>query len=285
MKDVNDFCTSLPATNSDARKSLYDGKIFLISSNKATEEFVAAVLEVVIEALGDNFRECHKAFSNDEFFSRVGRIRKAVYASGEFHKYVNRVIESLGFDLQNQAYDPARMRVVSHDGHLNPAAAPVYFGHRDTWYSNHQAMLTWWIPLHDVFAEETFEFYPDYFAKHVENDSEIFDFDSWVSGGQEKRIGWQKKDTGKTATYPSLKEKVSGQKIPVVANAGDVLLFSGQHLHQTLPNVTGQTRFSLDFRTVDLNDVENKIEAVNVDNRSTGSSLVQFIRPCSVPQS
>lgn len=278
------FLKSIPDSNREARSSLYDGSIYLIDANSESRKFAESVLVEVVSELGEDYRKAHERFSNDEFFSKIGRLRKLIYTSSKFHRSVDRVIESLSFKLDKQSYDPARMRVVAHDGHLQPAAAPIYYGHRDTWYSNHQAMLTWWIPLHDVAAEETFEFFPDEFDRSVANDSEIFDFDTWVSKGQEKRIGWQNKDTGKSAGYPSLKESPQGPKIPVIAHAGDVLLFSGQHLHQTRHNVTGQTRFSLDFRTVDITDLENNRQAKNVDNRSTGSSLAQFVRPDTANQ-
>ena len=154
----------------------------------------------------------------------------------------------------------------------------MFYGHRDTWYANPQVMLTWWIPLHDVAPEETFEFMPAAFATAVKNDSEIFDFDAWVRSGQEKRIGWQDPRTGQTERYSQLQESPPGRRVPFAAHAGDVLLFAAQHLHQTRPNTTGRTRFSIDFRTVHLGDHESGLGPVNVDNRSTGSSLKQLVR-------
>ena len=276
---MSNFIPELPADIDLARQQLYTGTIYLLKSSAATLALVDEVLDEVISELGTDYRLAHEIYDSTEYFERVGRLRKKIYTSEHYHQLVNAIIASTGFDLSNQAYDPARMRVVAHQGHLNPAAAPIYYGHRDTWYSNPQNMITWWIPLHDVMAEETFEFYPEYFSRPVKNDSEIFDFGDWTSAGQAKRIGWQNKKTGQTASYPSLLEEPQGQAWPVVAKAGELLLFSGQHLHQTRKNVTGKTRFSLDFRTVDLNDQTNSVEAKNVDNRSTGSSLVQFVRP------
>ncbi|MFK7767827.1 MAG: hypothetical protein AB8B55_11440 [Mariniblastus sp.] len=276
---MSKFIRTLPSNNQTLRESLYAGDIYLASANEASFHFVKEVSVLIENELGGDYRSAHETYSDDAFFEKIGRLRKQIYTSLPFHSLVNHVISSLGFDLNSQAYDPARIRVVSHNGHLTPAAAPVYYGHRDTWYSNPQAMITWWVPLHDVRAEDSFRFYPDYFSRVVQNDSEIFDFDAWTSKDQKKRIGWQNKDTGKTAQYPSLQQGVSGNSVPVIAKAGEILLFSGQHLHQTQQNSTGETRFSLDFRTVDLNDSKNGIGAINVDNRSTGSSLVQFIRP------
>jgi ectoine hydroxylase-related dioxygenase (phytanoyl-CoA dioxygenase family) len=35
---------------------------------------------------------------------------------------------------------------------------------------------------------------------------------------------------------------------------GAIVLFSGDQLHATIPNTTDATRYSIDFRTVDLTD-------------------------------
>lgn len=276
---MSDFIKELPPSNELARQQLYTGSIFLLKSSVVTLALVRDVLDEVVDELGEDYRIAHEVFDSTDYFERIGRLRKKIYTSPHYHQLVNTVIESTGFELGKQAYDPARMRVVAHQGHLNPAAAPIYYGHRDTWYSNPQSMITWWIPLHDVVADETFVFYPEYFDRPVNNDSEIFDFNDWTAEGQAKRIGWQNPNTGQTAHYPSLLEEPQGLHWPVLAKPGEILLFSGQHLHQTRKNVTGRTRFSLDFRTVNLDDEANHAEAKNVDNRSTGSSLVQFIHP------
>ncbi|MFO0976783.1 MAG: phytanoyl-CoA dioxygenase family protein [Planctomycetaceae bacterium] len=273
------FLPSLPASNPSARTALYDGSVFLLPSTTETLELVARVVELLEQELGADFRHTQFHVSSEEYFRRIGVLRKRIYTEPQFHQLVEAIVEVTGFELNETAYDPARLRVVAHAGHENPAAAPIYYGHRDTWYSNSQSMITWWIPLHDVTPAETFEFYPDDYLRPVNNDSEQFDFQEWVSDGQEKRIGWQKKDTGLTATYPELHESPQGRVFQVEAKQGELLLFSGQHLHQTRKNVTGQTRFSLDFRTVHLNDHATGVGAPNVDNRSTGSSLVQYIRP------
>ena len=44
----------------------------------------------------------------------------------------------------------------------------------------------------------------------------------------------------------------------VVGKPGSALLFSAQHLHATVPNTSGRTRFSIDFRTVHREDIEGQ---------------------------
>lgn len=277
---MNDLQSTVPDDNALLRQSLYQGKLYLFRANTESRSLVDALLPEIDEVLGadGSARTAQFRLSDSDLFERVGGLRKRFYCSPEFHERAGRLMASLGFASADNAFDPVRLRVIAHASHLNPAAAPLFYGHRDTWYSNSQSMISWWIPLHDVAAEETFEFFPDDFSRPVRNDSEVFDFDHWVRDGQRRRIGWQDSETGRVERYPQLLEDPRGRRIAVTCRAGDILLFSAQHLHQTRPNLTGRTRFSVDFRTVHLGDHAAGRGAPNVDNRSTGSSLAQFVR-------
>jgi hypothetical protein len=56
------------------------------------------------------------------------------------------------------------------------------------------------------------------------------------------------------------------------------VIFSAAQMHSTVPNTSGHTRFSIDFRTVNVEDVTNRHGAVNVDSACTGTSLRDFLR-------
>jgi len=211
-------------------------------------------------------------------FARIGRVRKALYLRPSFHDAVRDVIGALGIDPARVAFDPLRLRVICHRGHENPLAAPVYHPHRDTWYGHPRALIAWWIPLDDLAADETFVFYPERFAAPVANDSEIFDYGDWVRDGWELKIGWQK--LGADARYPRAAPGVDGGRaVGFACRAGENLIFSGAHFHATLPQATGRTRYSLDFRIVDLDDHAAGAGAPDVDNRSRGSALRDYVHP------
>ena len=121
-------------------------------------------------------------------------------------------------------------------------------------------------------------FYPDKFAAPVDNDSEIFDYNDWVRDGWELKIGWQK--LGADARYPRAALGADGGRaVGFSCTAGANLVFSGAHFHATLPQATGRTRYSLDFRIVDLDDHAAALGAPNVDNRSRGSALRDYVQP------
>ena len=169
-------------------------------------------------------------------------------------------------------------------GHRIPAAAPVYVGHRDTWYAHPQNALTWWIPLDDLPAAETFEFYPGMFASPIPNDSEVFDYDAWVRDGWDLKIGWQNAAAGQHARYPaSQADHASLRATGFTCRKAENLVFAAAHLHRTLPQSTGRARFSLDFRIVHLGDLRDGRGAPNVDNRSRGSAVPDYTQPIGQP--
>jgi hypothetical protein len=235
------------------------------------------------DLLGDDPRHAHERMSDAEMFERVGRIRHAIYTEPSAHALLRAMAASVGFDAEVTAFDPARLRVIAHDAFKNPRAAPVYFPHRDTWYAHPMSVVTIWTATCDLDADETFVFFPERFRRPVPNDSEVFDYDDWVSRGWSLKIGWQDRDASLRARYPTASgEPAWGPAQGFSCRRGEILLFSGAHFHQTLPQALGRTRFSLDARLVNLTDHGLGLGAPNVDGRSRGCALGDYVQPSSM---
>jgi hypothetical protein len=67
-------------------------------------------------------------------------------------------------------------------------------------------------------------------------------------------------------------------QIRVIAPPGGVLLFSAAQMHSSVPNNSGKTRFSIDFRTVNVDDVAAHRGAPNVDSACTGTTMGDYLR-------
>jgi hypothetical protein len=275
------FHTCILSENLDMRLRIFAGDVFLKPGGSASMALVSRVVHLMQERLEtDDVRKAHLKWSAEEMFNRIGALRRTVYLESEFHDRVRDVAEESGFSPDRVAFDPIRLRVVQPGGHRNPLAAPVYFPHRDTWYAHSQSMIVWWLPLHDLIPEETFVFYPDHLNQAVANDSEIFDYAEWIKDGPALKIGWQNRDSGVTARYPgSLEASMPERAEGFSCRAGENLIFSGAHYHKTLPHDLDQTRFSLDFRIVHLDDAQAGRGAPNADNRSRGSTLADYVQP------
>lgn len=265
------------------REQLYRGAIFLAPPSPARLALADAANALLRDALGDDPRGAHGRIGDEETFRIVGAVRKEMYTAPRFHELLRAVLRDAGFEPSAVAFDPPRLRIVHSGGHHEPRARGVYRPHRDTWYAHPAALLVGWIPLDDLGAHETFEFYPERFDAPVPNDSELFDYDSWSAPGLERRLGWQKRETGLTAHYPGFVGEpdlsITGTPLGFSCARGSMLCFSGAHFHATRPQDTGRTRFSVDFRVVPLDDVAAGRGAPLVDSRCTGSALRDYVHP------
>jgi len=264
-------------TNAELRAGIYAGKVFRVPATPASKLLVASVLG----SLDGEFtsetphRKLQFTIPGDELFKRIGKLRASLLTDAAIQERLIAVLEEQGFAVAENAVDPLRLRAVTHLGHENPLAAPAYTAHRDTWYANPQAQVNWWIPLHDVTEADSFAFYHSLFDKAVVNNSADFDYEEWI-----KTVGWQS-TSGKKAVYPTADQSSydAVEGVPFACNAGDIILFSAAHLHQTTKNSSGLTRFSIDFRTVNIADATEGKGAINVDNASRGSALKDYVNP------
>lgn len=266
---------------------LYRGEVFTLPESDAARELRDAAWGLVRDAFADieDPRLAHERLPNDEMFARVKDLRRTFYCAGEWRRRMERVVEARGFPLGRAAFDPLRLRLVASGGHRIPAAAPLYGVHRDVWYAHPPCLVTWWLPLHGVGPDDAFAFYPDAFGVPAPNDSEIFDYGQWVKDGPDLKIGWQHIEDGERAPFPALRPDrgdpgalMERREVVALPEPAE-LVFSGAHLHGTLPQSTGQTRFSLDFRFVPLDDLEEGRGAPVVDDRSRGSAVADYHRP------
>ena len=61
------------------------------------------------------------------------------------------------------------------------------------------------------------------------------------------------------------------------ATSVGIIVGSGAHLHSSVPNTSGYTRFSIEFRTVHLDDVREGVGAPNLDSECTGTTMRDYL--------
>jgi ectoine hydroxylase-related dioxygenase (phytanoyl-CoA dioxygenase family) len=124
--------------------------------------------------------------------------------------------------------------------------------------------------------ESVMAFHPQYWGNPVQNGSRRYNYYEW---NRTSRQSAAQHITSDTRDQPKPEEPVRlHPQVRVVPEVGGVMLFSGNQLHSTVPNTSGRTRFSIDFRTVNIDDVRSRREAPNFDSECTGTSLRDFLR-------
>ncbi|HSY20712.1 MAG TPA: hypothetical protein VK841_01275, partial [Polyangiaceae bacterium] len=265
------------ALSDDARRRLlFGGALLLNSRSKATVALSNYASSMIVEAFAPHAPEtAQDAMLVQEFVERVAPLKKAFTNGPRTKELIRDMLSDAGCDLADTYFDVPRMRVVPHGGYLNAGVAYAYKPHRDTWYAAPLAQINWWMPIYAVTPERAMSFFPEYWDKALRNSSCDFDYDEWCAVGRPGAVSQITTDTRK---HPLPLEEVStASDLRIGGMPGDMIRFSGSHLHSTFPNVSGVTRFSADFRTVSLEDLRTQRGAPNVDSRSVGSTLRDFI--------
>ncbi len=267
--------TTLPKEG--LRAAIYSGDIYRFGATKWSTRLQNFVKNATKEHLGKNYRRTHETLSAQAFFERIGGLRSLIYEAQYSKTCIEHIITSLGEEAIQFAYEPPKLRAVSHEGHRNPKAAPVYYGHRDTWYATPQSTINIWIPLDDLCEEETFAFYPSFFDQALLNNSNLFNFDNNALGA-----GWSSSSEGIENLFPTCSTLPNAHHEKTFSiSENEILVFSGSHFHRTKKQSLGTTRFSLDFRIVHLQDHAQNRGAPNVDNASQGCCLSSYRQPVS----
>jgi hypothetical protein len=186
------------------------------------------------------------------------------------------VVEELGSDLDATYVDVPRLRGATSDKYLTAGVGYAFPPHRDTWWSAPMAQINWWTPIFDFTSESSMAFHPNYWNKPVSNGSEEFNYYQYNAVGRKEAAKHVTTDTRK---QPGPREPMDLEnQIRVVCPPGGTIMFAAAQMHSTVPNTSGLTRFSIDFRTVDLVDLDKGQSAPKVDTFAEGTSLRDFRR-------
>jgi hypothetical protein len=269
---VNSSCS-----DRDRRNRLYDGQIFVFSPSPATIAFRDFARQMIEEAFpGEDPRLVQYRIPVEEFVSIFAPLKPRFIHHPESRQLIRGIMQEKGFDLETTYIDVPRLRAVTSDGYLTSGVGYAHHLHRDTWYSAPQCQLNWWMPLYDLESEQSMAFHPRYWDEAVPNSSSDFNYYRWNSDGRKNAMQHIKTDT-RVQPKPMFQIDIKPE-VRVVCEPGGLILFSAAQMHSTVPNTSGSTRFSVDFRTVNIDDAAHLQGAPNLDSECTGTSLRDFVR-------
>jgi hypothetical protein len=259
------------------RESLFAGDFFLYTGMPAALALVEHARELVADAFaGMDPERAQHDMPVDEFVRRVGPL-KSEFTNGQRTKELcQQFALGLGEDPERTYFDIPRLRVIPAADYLTAGVSYNYKAHRDMWYGHPQQLVNYWVPVFPVVRENVMSMFTDYFARAVKNGSNTYDYDEWVAN--HRHAAAEKTVTDDRPHPLPLEEIDSRGEIRVAADAGDVMMFSSNHLHASAPNTSGVTRFSYDLRTINIDDVRAGRGPKNVDCGATGTTLGDFLR-------
>jgi hypothetical protein len=212
----------------------------------------------------------------EDFAALLAELKPRFIHHPESKERIRALLASFRCDLDRTYFDVPRMRTSTSNDYLTAGISYAFHPHRDTWYSAPFSQVNWWIPIYPVVPENVMAFHPQYWGNPVLNGSRRYNYYEWNRTSRLSAAHHIKTDT---RDQPKPEEPVQlHPQVRVVPEAGGLMLFSGNQLHSTVPNMSGRTRFSIDFRTVNIDDVQSRREAPNFDSECTGTSLRDFLR-------
>lgn len=261
----------------ERRRLIFAGDLFVYSASSASRELVTFAKAMLQEAFaGMDPEQAQYHMPVQEYARLLGELKPQFIHHPECKRLLPRILEAVGCDPEKTYFDVPRMRTATSDDYLTTGIAFAFHPHRDTWYSAPFCQINWWMPIYPVSADNCMAFHPPYWAKCVRNSSSGYNYQEWNRVSRFNAAGQIGVDA---RPQPKALEAVQLQPdIRLLPPPGGMLIFSAAQLHSTVPNTSGRTRFSIDFRSVHLDDVRMLRGAINVDSYCTGSTMNDYLR-------
>jgi hypothetical protein len=259
------------------RHRLYGGELFAFAPGESAARLSGLARELSEAAFAPHEPTvAQESMPAEEYVEILAELKPTFIHHPRAKELITGLLSELGCDVDKTYFDVPRLRTMAHGEYLNAGLAYQFHPHRDTWFSAPHQQLNWWLPVYEIESENSMAFHPQYFDRPIRNSSSGYDYEEWNRTGRQQAAKQVKKETRK---QPQPEEPLELEPdVRVVTPPGGTLVFSAAQLHSTVPNTTSRTRFSIDFRTVNLDDLVEGIGAPNIDSECTGTTLRDFLR-------
>jgi hypothetical protein len=250
------------------RRRLYAGELSRRAATPASRALAALAMAQVAELLGADPRRAHQR--GVDVHGALTELQRRAARDPEWWGAMADIVRENGFDPGRQLADAPRLRALAPG--LAPERAPpaAYAVHRDTWYANPACQVNWWLAIEAVDERESFALYPGYFSRAVPNDSHLLDF----ARARSEALAGRRTERPHA---PAALEALSSEGLRFSLAAGELLLFSGAHLHAGVPVTSDRVRFSIDFRTADVDDLAEGLGPPLIDTHCRGAAVEDYI--------
>lgn len=259
------------------RQELYNGQLFAYSRCDAVLRFAQFTRDLIIEAFGDpDPATIQERVPVERCVEILAELKPRFIHHPESKRFVREMLVELGCDPDKTYFDVPRMRTAFPADYLSSGIAYAFHPHRDTWYSAPMCQINWWLPIFEITSGNSMALHPQYWNRAVKNGSSGYNYYLWNKESRKNAAQHIKSDT---RVQPKAEEPLElDPQVRLVPDVGGVIAFSAAQMHSTVPNATNATRYSIDFRTVHVDDVWARNGAPNVDSACTGTTMRDYLR-------
>jgi hypothetical protein len=260
------------------RQRLYDGQLFIYSSRKSIQDFASFARQMIEDAFYPfDPQTAQHEMPVEQFAQILGELKPDFIHHEESKKHLQAILKDFDCNLKETHFDVPRLRSSTSNDYLTSGIAYAWHPHRDTWYSAPACQINWWMPVYEIESDNSMAFHPQYWNRAVINNSSEYNYYIWNKTFRGPEVAKIIKQDPRP--LPRAQEEIALEhQIRLICPVGGILIFSGAQMHSSVPNTSGKTRFSIDFRTVHVADAREHRGAPRVDEACTGTTMRDYLR-------
>lgn len=264
-------------TDDTRRRELYQGSLVLHAQIQSALTLCKFAQEMIEDAFGNrNPLKVHETTEVEKCVEILSVLKPNFIHHPQAKECIQKMLLEVGCDLTATYFDVPRMRTAFPGDYLKSGIAYAFHPHRDTWYSAPFCQINWWMPIYEINTDNCMAIHPHYWDRPVRNSSHQYNYYRW---NQENRKNAAQHIRADTRIQPKPEEPMElDPQIRLVCDVGGAYQFSAAQMHSTVPNSSAVVRYSIDFRTIHLDDVKSRIGAPNVDSACTGTTMRDYLR-------
>jgi hypothetical protein len=267
-------------SDDERRAALYEGQLFVFSSLPSVQRMARFARQMIEDAFAPLDPEtAHHELAVERFAEILGELKPRFIHHPESKQHLRDILQELGCDLEQTYFDVPRLRSSTSDDYLTTGIAYAWHPHRDTWYSAPHCQQNFWMPVYEIEPSNAMAFHPGYWNRPVANSSRHYNYYDWNRQHRGPHVATLVKADPRPLPRAEVPITLDPQ-IRLLAPVGGIIVFSGAHMHSSVPNSSGRTRYSIDFRTVHLRDAIGGVGAPRSDEECTGTTMRDYLR-CS----
>lgn len=260
------------------RDLLFDGQLIVYAPRRSTLAFIEFARQLIRETFSPYDPEtAQHQMPVEQYAEILVKLKPGFIHHPESKRLMRDIFEEMGCDLEKTYFDVPKMRSSTSNNYLTTGIAYAWHPHRDTWYSAPLSQINWWIPIYDIRSDNAMAFHPRYWNRPVSNSSKGYNYYQWNRQGRGDHVAKFLKEDPRPLPRPTEQLELDPQ-IRLIVPPGGIILFSAAQMHSSVPNTSGKTRFSIDFRVVNLDDVAGKKGAPHTDEECTGTTMRDYMR-------
>jgi hypothetical protein len=267
-----------PDFDDDERRArLYAGAVLIYGPRPGATALCAHAAAMIEDAFAPyDPRHIDEALPVEDCVARLAQLKPAFIHHPRSKALIQQLLGELGCDADDTYFDVPRMRSAMPGDYLTSGIAYAFHPHRDTWYSAPQCQINFWLPIYKIQPGNCMAFHPRYFAEGIANTSRDYDYARWNAESRASAAQHIKSDT---RIQPHAEAPLADDtEVKLLCPPGGIILFSAAQLHSTVPNTSGEARYSIDFRTVNHRDAAAMRGAPNQDSACTGTTMRDYLR-------